>query len=245
MSHEGDKADLSSHHASSRSPARRSWSRWLVTAALVAGIAGFYTLGLDRYLSWEHLRSHLDAWRAQVRQHLFAAAVIYFLAYATATALSLPLAAGLSLAAGALFDLWLAAGIVDLAATLGATLAFLASRYLFRDWVQRRFGARLQALDEGVRRDGAWYLLSLRLVPLVPYFLINLGMGLTPMRTRTFAVVSLIGMLPGVWLYTNAGYALGTLASPRDVLSPQVLAALALLGVVPLAIRLLLHRQQR
>jgi uncharacterized membrane protein YdjX (TVP38/TMEM64 family) len=132
--------------------------------------------------------------------------------------------------------------LVGVAATLGATLAFLSSRYLFRDWVQRRFGPRLDALNRGIEKDGAYYLFTLRLVPLFPFFLINLGMGLTRLPVRTFAWVSFLGMLPGTFLYVNAGTELGKLNSLADVASPGLLAAFALLGIVPLVLRKLLLR---
>jgi uncharacterized membrane protein YdjX (TVP38/TMEM64 family) len=200
---------------------------------------GFYALGLHRYVSREYLHAHLDAMREETRRHLLLALLVFALVYVAVTALSLPVATALGLAAGALFGRWLGTGVVSLAATLGATLAFLGSRYLFRDWVQRRFGSRLGALNRGVEQDGAYCLLTLRLVPVFPFFLVNLGMGLTPLRARTFAWVSLLGMLPGTFLYVNAGAELGRIDSARAVLSPGVLISLALLGLVPLALRLL------
>ena len=126
---------------------------------------------------------------------------------------------------------------MSLAATVGGTLAFLCTRYLFRDWVRQRFGDRLATVNRGVERDGACYLLALRLVPFVPFFLVNLGMGLTPMRVRTFLWASLLGMVPGTFLYVNAGTELGRLTSPLGILSPNVLLSLTLLGVVPLVLR--------
>jgi uncharacterized membrane protein YdjX (TVP38/TMEM64 family) len=219
--------------------------RWLLAAVLVLAVAGFYALGLHRSVSWDYLRTHLDILRAQVQEHVVPALLVFFLLYAAVTALSLPAAAVLSLAAGALFGRWLGTGVVSLAATAGAALAFLSSRYLLRDLVRRRFGDRLGPLNRGVERDGAYYLFGLRLVPLFPFFLVNLGMGLTPMRLRTFVWVSLLGMLPGAFLYVNAGTALAVIDLPKDVLSPAVLASLALLGVVPLGLRQLLRRKVR
>src|SRR5262249_40037385 len=159
---------------------------------------------------------------------------LFFVVYVTGTGLSLPVAVWLSLLAGYLFGRWLGTSVVILAATCGATLAFLSSRYLFRDAVQRRFGTRLRVINEGVMRDGAFYLFALRLVPVVPFFLINLGMGLTTMRVWTFAWVSLVGMLPGTFTYVNAGGALRDLQKPSDILSGNVVLALALLGLLPL-----------
>jgi uncharacterized membrane protein YdjX (TVP38/TMEM64 family) len=214
--------------------------RWLAAAVLLAACGGFYALGLHRYLRWDYLRAHLDVWQAQVRQDPLPALLLFFIVYTAVTALSLPVATPLSLVAGVLFGRWLGTGVVSLASTLGATGAFLTSRYLLRDWVQRRFGTRLERLNQGVDKDGAYYLLTLRLVPVFPFFLINLGMGLTRMGVWRYTWVSLIGMLPGTFLYINAAWELGAVDSPKDVLSPSVLVSLALLGIVPLALRKLL-----
>jgi uncharacterized membrane protein YdjX (TVP38/TMEM64 family) len=157
------------------------------------------------------------------------------------TALSLPAAGALSLAAGALFGWWKGVAVVSAASTCGATLAFLGSRYLFRDWVRRRFGSRLDVIDRGFQRDGAWYLLTLRLNVVVPFFLINLGMGLTPLRAGTFALVSWLGMLPATLVIVNAGQKIGEIEKPSDALSLQMIVALGLLGLTPLALRLLLR----
>ena len=196
---------------------------------------------MHRYLSWEFIRAHLDDWQAQVGANLFMALVVFFLVYVAVTALSLPAAAILTMLGGALFGRWLGTGVVSLASTVGATLAFLSSRYILRDWVQRKFAERLKPINQGVAQDGAYYLFTLRLVPAVPFFLINLGMGLTPMRTATFAVVSWLGMLLGTFLYVNAGTELATLDSPGDLLSWKVLGSLALLGIAPLVIRQFMH----
>jgi uncharacterized membrane protein YdjX (TVP38/TMEM64 family) len=220
---------------------RQAWPRWALAALLVLAVGGFYALGLHRYFAWDSFRSHLDIWQAGVRQHLLLAVLVFFLAYLAATALSLPVAAVLTLAAGALFGRWFGTAVVSIASTLGATLAFISSRYLFRRWVQRRFQSRLERIYEGVEKDGAYYLFTLRLVPVVPFFLINLGMGLTRMRAWTFAWVSLLGMLPGTFLYVNAGTELARIDSPTDVLSLPVLISLALLGLVPLGLRKLIR----
>jgi uncharacterized membrane protein YdjX (TVP38/TMEM64 family) len=226
---------------SRRLPRLFAW-RWALTTLLAAAIAGSYALGLPQYL-WDYLRSHLDLFRSQAQQHLLPALLLFFLTYVAVTALSVPVAVILSLTAGALFGRWLGTAVVSLAATLGATLAFFTSRYLFRDWVQQRFGDRLAPLQRGVDQDGPYYLFTLRLVPAVPFFLINLGMGLTRMRAATFAWVSLLGMLPGTFLYVNAGRELSRIESPRGLLSPSVLVSLALLGVAPLLFRKLLRRR--
>lgn len=218
---------------------RTRWPRFLLAGLLILAISGFYALGWQQYFSWDYVRTNLDRWQAQAQQS-GAILGLFFLVYVAVTGASLPVATILSLVAGALFGRWLGTSLVSLAATLGATLAFLSSRWLLRDWVQRRFAKALAPLNRGIERDGAYYLFTLRLVPLVPFFLINLGMGLTPMRVSTFALVSWVGMLPGTFLYVNAGTALATMAEPADILSPTVLVSLALLGIVPLALHKLL-----
>ena len=228
---------------SAPSPRRPSWSRWGLALLLLAAVGSFYALGLHDYVSWEYLRGHLDQLKASARQNPSLALLIFVVVCVAATALSLPAAGVFSLASGALFGRWTGAAVVSLAATIGATLAFLSSRYLFRDWVRRRLGKRLAAFDRGIERDGAFYLLTLRLVPVFPFFLINLGMGLTRMRVGTFAWVSAVGMLPGTFVYANAGRALSEISTPGDVLSWPVLGSLALLGVVPLVLRFLLRRR--
>ncbi|HEX8203230.1 MAG TPA: TVP38/TMEM64 family protein [Isosphaeraceae bacterium] len=230
----------------SPAPARApSWTRWTPAILILLAIGGASGLGLHGGLAWEELRGRLDGLQEQARRDVPAALAVFFLLYTAVTALSLPAAAGLSLVAGAVFGRWLGTLVVLLAATLGATLALLGSRYLLRDWVRRRFGARLETIDRGVERDGAYYLLALRLVPAVPFVLVNLGMGLTRMNVMPFALVSLVGMLPGTFLYVNAGAALGSVTTPGEVLTPRVLLALALLGIGPLALRTLLRRVGR
>jgi uncharacterized membrane protein YdjX (TVP38/TMEM64 family) len=215
----------------------RRWPRWALAAFLVLAVAGFFAFGLHRSFSWESLRGNLDAWKEQAGEHRALAVAVYFAVYVAVTALSLPAATPLTLAGGALFGRWLGTAVVSLASTLGATLAFWSSRYVLGDWVQRRFAGRLGPINRGIERDGAWYLLSLRLIPAVPYFLINLGMGLTPMRSGTYAAVSWLGMLPGTFLYVNVGAELATFDPWK------VLAALALLALVPLAVRVLVRRK--
>jgi uncharacterized membrane protein YdjX (TVP38/TMEM64 family) len=223
----------------------RLWPRLLLAAVLVGAVVAFYALGLHRYLSWEAIRANVKAWKDQTDEHLPLALLLFFVVYVAVTALSLPVAAWLTLLAGALFGRWLGTAVVSAASTLGATLAFLSSRYLLRDWMQRRFGRRLGPINRGVERDGAYYLFTLRLVPAVPFFLINLGMGLTPMRVGTFALVSWAGMLLGTFLYVNAGTALASLDSPSSILDVKVVASLVALGLVPLLLRLLMRRRTR
>jgi len=208
--------------------------RLLLLAALAALVAAFFALDLGRFLTIEALKaSHAEfvGLREASPWRVFAA---FFLGYVAVTALSLPGAAIMTLAAGALFGLATGTVLVSFASSIGATLAFLVSRYLLREAVQTRFGDRLKAINQGVARDGAFYLFTLRLVPVFPFFLINLLMGLTPMRTATFYWVSQVGMLAGTLVYVNAGTRLAAIDSPGDILSPALLASFALLGVFPL-----------
>jgi uncharacterized membrane protein YdjX (TVP38/TMEM64 family) len=199
-------------------------------------------LGLGRSLQ-EYLKGHWEEIVGWKEENPWLFGIAFFLLYVGAVGLSVPIAVPLSLAAGALYGRWLGTLFVSFAATAGASLAFLTCRYLFRDAVQRRFGARLRALNRGVEKDGAYYLLFLRLQPVVPFWLINLGMGVTPMRLVTFWVVSQIGMLPGTFIYVNLGASVGELTEAKDIW--PLFLALALLGLAPLAIRLLLRRVER
>src|SRR5690606_14396448 len=169
----------------------------------------------------------------------------YFAAYVVMAALSLPGAAIMTIAAGTLFGLLTGLLLVSFASSIGATLAFLVSRFLLRDAVQNRFGDRLGAINRGVERDGAFYLFTLRLVPVFPFFLINLLMGLTPLRARTFYWVSQLGMLAGTAVYVNAGTQIGRIESLGDIVSPGLLASFALLGVFPLIARFVIERMRR
>ena len=208
--------------------------RWGLLAVLVLAVAAFFALGLSRYLSLEFIKSQqgqLEAWRAA---NPLVAALTFFGIYIATTALSLPGATILTLTAGAIFGLGWGSLIASFAASIGATLAFLISRVLLRDWVQARFGERLAAINDGVRKDGAFYLFTLRVVPLFPFFLINLAMGLTHIRVLTFYGVSQLGMLLGTIVYVNAGTQLARIDKLADVASPGVLASLALLGLFPL-----------
>ena len=165
----------------------------------------------------------------------------FFLAYVAVAATSVPGGAALTMAGGALLGAPLATLLVSFASSIGAVLAFLTSRYVLRDWVERRLGERLRAIDEGVQRDGPVYLFLVRLMPFVPFFVVNIGMGLTRMPVWTYYWVSQLGMLAGTFLFANAGSRLASIDSPWDVLSPAVLASLAALGLLPLAARILVR----
>jgi uncharacterized membrane protein YdjX (TVP38/TMEM64 family) len=167
----------------------------------------------------------------------------FFLAYVLLATTSLPGGAAATMAAGALFGAATATLLVSFASTIGATLAFLLSRYLFGEAIERRFGPRLARIQRGVERDGAYYLFFLRLVPAMPFLLVNAAMGVTRMRTWTYYWVSQLGMLAGTFLFAQAGAQLATVDSPWDVLSPGVLGALAALGVLPLVVKKLFAKR--
>jgi len=211
--------------------------RWWVVVVLAGLVAAFFAFDLGHYLSLEAIKSRqaeLEAWRAA---QPLAAALLFFAGYVAVTALSLPGAAVMTLAAGAVFGLGWGTLIVSFGSSIGATLAFLTARWLLGDWVKARFGERMAAINAGVERDGAFYLFTLRLVPLFPFFLINLAMGLTTMRPRTFYWVSQLGMLAGTLVYVNAGTQLARIESLSGIVSPGLLGSLALLGVFPLVAR--------
>jgi pyruvate/2-oxoglutarate dehydrogenase complex dihydrolipoamide dehydrogenase (E3) component/uncharacterized membrane protein YdjX (TVP38/TMEM64 family) len=204
----------------------------LVLVAIAAGL--YFSLDLGRYLSLDTLKAQQAAIETYRQAHPWLAAGIFFLVYVAVTALSLPGAAVMTLAGGAVFGLLWGTVLVSFASSIGATLAFLTSRFLLRDWVAQGFGQRLQAIDTGMRRDGGLYLFTLRLVPVFPFFMINLLMGLTPMPAVTFYWVSQIGMLAGTLVYVNAGTQLAGITSLAGILSPALIASFALLGIFPL-----------
>lgn len=219
--------------------------RALIVAAILLVVGTFFALDLHRALTLEALRAGIGDWQAWRDADPLQAALLFGLAYVGVAALSLPGAAILTLAAGALFGLGWGALIVSFASSIGATLAFLVARHLLRDSVQQRFGQRLAAIDDGIARDGAWYLFTLRLVPAFPFFLINLLMGLTRLPTFTFYWVSQLGMLAGTLVYVNAGTQLAAVDSLAGILSPGLWLSFALLGIFPWLARSALRTWQR
>ena len=205
-----------------------------ILAVIIVLLASFFIFDLGQYLTLGYLKSQQQVFNDYYQHNRFSTLLIYFVIYVVVTALSLPGAAVMTLAGGALFGLWTAVIVVSFASSIGATLAFLVSRFLLRDWVQGKFGDKLQAINEGIEKEGAFYLFSLRLVPLFPFFVINLVMGLTPLKTSLYYLVSQVGMLAGTFVYVNAGTQLGQLESAGGILSPELLISFALLGVFPL-----------
>ncbi|MDD1623279.1 MAG: FAD-dependent oxidoreductase [Methylococcaceae bacterium] len=209
-------------------------SRVVLLAFIAALIAAFFIFDLQNYLTLETLKAQQASIETYRSNHPGMAVAIYALIYIAVTGLSLPGAAILTLAGGAVFGLLWGTLIVSFASTIGATLAFLAARFLFRDAVKSRFGERLKAIDAGVAKEGALYLFTLRLVPVFPFFVINLAMGLTNLKTQTFYWVSQVGMLAGTLVYVNAGTQLGQLESLSGILSPGLIGSFVLLGIFPL-----------
>lgn len=217
----------------------------LLLVVLVAGIGAFFAFDLGRFLSLDYLKLSQAAFADLYAQHPWQVAAAYFAIYVTATALSLPGAAIITLAGGAIFGLLWGTVIVSFASTIGATLAFLVSRFILRSTVESRFGQRLAEINRGVEKDGAFYLFTLRLIPVVPFFLINLLMGLTRMKAFTFYWVSQTGMLAGTLVYVNAGTQLARLDSLQGILSPALLGSFVLLGIFPLIARRIVEAVQK
>ena len=211
-----------------------SRSKIVLVIVVAVIVAAFFVFDLERFASFGYLKSQQAAIEAFRDENLLLSVLGFFAFYVAVTALSLPGAVVMTLAAGALFGLLWGTVLVSFASTIGATLAFTVVRFLFRDYVQQRYGASLATVNRGVEREGAFYLFTLRLVPAFPFFLINILMALTPIRTLTFYLVSQVGMLAGTMVYVNAGTHLAVLQSPGDILSFDLIASFTLLGIFPL-----------
>jgi dihydrolipoamide dehydrogenase len=206
-----------------------------------AAVAAFFIFDLHTLLNFETLKSQNEALKATVEAQFVVSALVFFVCYVLVTGMSLPGAAIMSLAAGALFGLWPAVVLVSFGSTFGATIAFLMSRTLLRDWVQTKFGSQLAPMNAGIEKEGGFYLFGLRLVPLFPFFVINLLMGLTPIKTLRFMWVSQLGMLPATIVFVNAGTQLGQLESVSGLLSPALILSFVVLGVFPLIAKKILN----
>ncbi len=205
--------------------------------------AVFFYFDWDEYFTLASLQAQQDAILSYYVNNPIKTLLVYGLIYIVLTGLSLPGATILTLAGGALFGLFWGTVIVSFASSIGATVAFLAARYLFRESVERKFGDHLKKFNDGIAKDGAYYLFSLRLVPLIPFFGINLIMGLTAMKTSTYYWVSQIGMLAGTLVYVNAGTQLATIKSLSDITSPSLIFSFVLLGVFPLIAKQIIERR--
>lgn len=209
-------------------------SKVAILLGVLAAIGLFFFFDLGRFLSLDALQQHRDQLLAFTGANYVAAVGLFILAYVVVTGLSLPGAVILTLAGGFLFGTGWGLFFVNLGATTGATLAFLAARYLFRDWVEQKFGKWLAPVQEGFAKDAFSYLMTLRLIPLFPFFVINLVSGLTRMTVGTYVAATALGIIPGSFVYAYAGRQLGTINSLKDIASPNVIGAFVLLGLLAL-----------
>lgn len=207
----------------------------LILVAIIAILVGcFFAFDLGQYLNLEYFKKQQAGIGAYYSANPWQTGLIYFAAYIVITGLSLPGAAVMTLVGGAIFGLLAGTIITSFASTIGATIAFLVSRFVLRDYVQNKFGDHLEAINQGVEKEGAFYLFTLRLVPLFPFFVINLVMGLTPIRTLTYYLVSQVGMLAGTIVFVNAGTQIAQIESASGILSWPLLISFVLLGLFPL-----------
>jgi len=227
-------------------PASSPVGKFIIIGLFALAMGAFFYFDLAQYLSLETLKANRDKLLFYTDAHYTTAVALFIGAYILQTAFSLPGAAVFTLAGGFLFGSIVGTLYANIAATAGATLAFLAARYLLRDWVERKFGDRLDPIQQGFARNAFNYLITLRLIPIFPFFLINLVSGLTRIRAGTYVLATAIGIIPGGFVYANAGRQLGTINSLGEIASPRVLGAFALLGLlalVPLLYRKFAGRQ--
>jgi uncharacterized membrane protein YdjX (TVP38/TMEM64 family) len=206
----------------------------IVFCLLCAVLLTVYFSGVGKYLTLDAIKHQQDQLSFWVSAHPFVSVALYFLVYIAVITLLLPGAALLTLLAGALFGFWEGVILVSFASTIGASFAFLISRYLIKDWVETKWGSKLEGINQGIKKEGAIYLLGLRLVPVIPFFLINMMMSLTAIRLRTFYWASQIGMLPGTMVYVNAGTQLSQLENTSEILSLPIIVSFVLLALLPI-----------
>jgi uncharacterized membrane protein YdjX (TVP38/TMEM64 family) len=217
-------------------PSNKSYAGKVILAALiVSAIGAFFYFDLGRYLSLESLKENRDRLLLFTEAHYAVSVMLFILTYIVVAGLALPGAAILTLTGGFLFGSLLGTLFVNLGATTGAVFAFLAARYLLRDWVEHKFGKWLGPLQEGIAKDAFSYLLTLRLIPIFPFFALNLVSGLTRMTVGSYVSATAIGIIPGSFVYAYAGRQLGTINSLQDIASPNVIGAFVLLGLLALA----------
>ncbi len=212
----------------------------VILIVIIGLIVAVKVFGLDQYLTLSYLKGSLDTLKTLYRDHPLMVIAGYFFIYVLTTSLSLPGASPLGIAGGALFGFWTATVVVSFASTIGATLACLVSRFILRDWIQNKFGDTIAKINEGIKREGAFYLFTLRLIPVFPFWLINLAMGVTKMPLLTFYWVSQIGMLAGTMVFVNAGKELAKIDSVKGILSPTLIFSFALIGLLPLTLKKLI-----
>ena len=219
---------------------RKTVQRVAIVLVVIALIVAFKVFELDRYFTLTYIKAQQQQFAELYAENTLLVLGMYMGIYIVATALSLPGAVVLTLAGGALFGFWAALVIISFASTIGATLACLVSRFLLRDWVQNRFGDKLKTINQGIENEGSFYLFTMRLIPVFPFFVINLVMGLTKMPLLTFYWVSQVGMLPGTAVFVNAGKELAKIESASGILSLSLLISFAILGLFPIAVKKLM-----
>ena len=212
----------------------------VILVIVISLIVAFKVFNLGQYLTLSYLKESLDKFKNLYEKHRVLVIAGYFIIYVLTTSLSLPGASPLGIVGGALFGFWVATLVVSFASTIGATLACFVSRYLLRDWIQRKFSDRIAKVNEGIEKEGAFYLFTLRLIPLFPFWMINLVMGLTKMPLLRFYWVSQVGMLPGTMVYVNAGKELAKIESVKGIFSPSLIISFALIGIFPIAVKKLM-----
>jgi len=234
--------------AHAETAAGNRWLKGLVAVIFIGALAAFFVLGGQRYLTLDTLQQNRDALLDFTRKHYWQAVLIAVAVYTAATAFSFPGGTLLSLATGFLFGRWVGTGVILIAATAGAALVFLAARYLFADAMRAKLGGKLREMSEGFARDGFSYLLFLRLVPVFPFWLVNLAPAFTGIRLSTYVVATFIGIIPGAFVFANLGQSLGRIQSNSQLMSPETLTALALLGMlalVPVLVRRFNAKEQK
>ena len=209
----------------------------ILAAIIAATIILFFVLDLQQYLNLEYLRQSRESFQELYAENMIMVLGGFFFIYIIVTALSLPGAAVMTLAAGALFGFWTGLVTVSFASSIGATLACVVARYLFRDWTRDKLGKWYHKINSGVEKEGEFYLFTMRLIPAIPFFAINLGMALTGMRLWTFYWVSQLGMLAGTAVFVNAGNQLGQVSKVGDILSPGLIISFVILGIFPLVVK--------
>lgn len=223
-----------------RSVNKKLLEKAVVVIAVIGLIAAYNIFNLGQYLTLSYVKASQEKFTIFYAEHRIFTVASYMGIYILVTSLSLPGAAVLTITGGALFGLWIGTLVVSFASTIGATLACFVSRFLLRDWVQGNFSDKLKTINEGIEREGAFYLFTMRLIPVFPFFVINLVMGLTRMHLLTFYWVSQIGMLPGTMVYVNAGKELAKINSLSGILSPSLIFSFVLLGLFPITAKRLL-----
>jgi len=226
---------------------KKLFQKILIGVVLLSAVVAFKVFDLGQYLTLAYIKASQEKFALLYAEHPLMVVLGYGVIYILATSLSLPGAAVLTLAGGALLGLWTGVITVSFASSIGATLACVVSRFILRDWVQSKFGDRLKPVNDGIEKEGAFYLFTLRLIPIFPFWLINLLMGLTKMPLRRFYWVSQVGMLPATIVYVNAGKELAKIESLSGILSPGLIISFAALGIFPLAAKkiLSLYRKKK